>query len=457
MSSSSARRTSSLSRRLGRLRAVGARIRTAVAAAVLLVTAAGPALAATPVAGEAVDLGGAALPGGEASTDPAAPTELEAGLWADTLAGGDPPHQFVYTRTMDSSTVHIGVAGASTDPAGDAVAVEALEQGGESCASDDASTTYSTPQGVIGAAVDVGPSEPGKRDEVCVQSTTITFTVSRGSSSSTTDLPIAVKIVEEAPAGPAADLPTPAPTNPVRAPDGGSEQQLDGATSFADAPGLEGGTAYTFDLTEGDQRLYKVRLGWGQSLDVRAEIPAQSAELQEQFLSTTVELSLVDPMRNAFTAEVDDATSSGTYGSEPAVIAEGVPPLLYLRRFEGAVASLPGDYWVVLNGQPATDREPLDIPVTLTVQVRGEEGGAPAYPDTVTGPGGSEPPDGYAADTPFLVGEGTFSADPSGNPPPSAGDGDDGLGPRRIGGAALLVVSLALCVAGALRLRRRPV
>jgi hypothetical protein len=442
------------------LPAVKAPIRTAVAAVVLLLTAAGPALAA-PASGaaeEELDLGGAPLPGGDASTDPGSPTELEAGLWADTLAGGDPPHQFTYTRTMDSSTVHLGVVAAPSDPDGDALALEAFEQGGESCASDNASTSYSTPQAAIGAAVDVGPSEPGTRDELCVRSRTITFTVSRGSSSSVSDLPIAVKIVEEAPVvGAAADLPTPAPSNPVGAPDGGSEESLEGATSFDDAPEIEGGTAYASELTEGDQRLYRVRLGWGQSLDVRAEVPAQSAELQEQFLNPTVEVSLVDPMRNVFTAEVDDATGSGSYGSEPLVLSEGVPPLFYLRRFEDAVASLPGDYWVVLNAQPAVDREPLDIPVTLTVQVRGDEGGAPAYPDAVTGPGGSGGPDGYAADTPFLVGDGEFSADPSGNPPPSASDDDGGFGPRRIGGAALLVVSLALCVAGALRLRRRPV
>ncbi len=430
----------------------------AAAAVMLLVAASGPA-AAAPAAEEALDLGGSPLPGGSASTDPGAPTELEAGLWADTLAGGGPAHQFVYTRTMDSSTVHLGVAGAPTDPDGDAVAIEALEEGGESCGTDDATSGYGTPQAVIGAAVDVGPSEPGTRDELCVDSSTVTFTVGRGSSSSTTDLPIAVKIVEEAsPGADAADFPTPAPSNPVGAPDGGGEERLDGATSFADAPEIEGGTGYSLDLPEGGQRLFKVRLGWGQSLDVRAAVPAQSAELQEQFINTTVTLGLVDPMRNAFSAEVDDATSSVTYGSEAQVLSEGVPPLLYLRRFDDAVAALPGDYWVVLNAQPAVDREPLDIPVTLTVQVRGDEAGAPTYPERVTGPGGSEPPDGYAADTPFLVGAGTFSADPSGNPPPSASDdgGGDGFGPRRIGGAALLVVSLGLCVAGALRLRRRP-
>ena len=271
-----------------------------------------PATAAT----EGIELGGAELPDGEASTDPAVPTELDAGLWADTLAGGDPPHQFTYTRTMDSSTVHIGVAGAPSDPDGDALAIEAFEQGGESCATDDASTSYSTPQGVIGAAVDVGPSEPGKRDEVCVQSKTITFTASRGSSSCGTPCPSRSRSWRRRRP---ARLPTSRrpPPRTRGAPDGGSEQALDGAHSFADAPELESGTAYTFDLTEGDQRLYKVRLGWGQSLDVRAEVPAQSAELQEQFISTTVDLSLVDPMRNAFTAEVDDATSSGSTTPSP--------------------------------------------------------------------------------------------------------------------------------------------
>ena len=440
---------------------MGARIRTSTATAVLLVTAAtGPALAA-PAAEEAIDLGGAPLPGGDASTDPADPTELDAGLWADTLAASDPPHQFSYTRTMRDSTVHLGVIGSSADPDGDALALEAFEAGGESCGSDEASTDYAVPRAVIGPAVDVGLSEPGEPADACTTSETITFVVDRGSSSSTTtDLPIAVKVVEEAPADVGGDLPSPAPSAVASQPDGGPEEQLDGSTSFADAPEIEGGRSYTLDLPEGAQRLFRVRLGWGQSLDARVDVAAQEPGLEEQlnYSSPTVTVGFVDPMRNPFSSLIDDS-QDGSFATEPEPAVDGVPPVRYLNRFEGPAASLPGDYWVVLNAQPAVDREPVDIAVTLTVQVRGEVGGAPSYPENLTGPGGTDGPDGYEPDTPFLVGDGSFSADPSGNPPPSAGDGDgdDGLGPRRIGGAALLVVSLGLMVAGALRLRRRPV
>lgn len=441
---------------------MAAPIRTSVAAAVLVLTAAGPALAVSPTAPEPVDLGGAPIPGGDASTDPGNPTELEAGLWADTLAGGDPAHQFTYTRTIEFSTVHLAVVGAPVDPDGDGIGIEVFEAGGESCGSDDATTGYPDSLSLIGPAVDVGPSEPGTRDEACLRSETLTFTVGRGSSSaSTSDLPIAIKVVEEAPsdAG-AADLPTPAPSALAQQPDGGAEEQLDGAASFDDAPEIEGGTSYAFDLVEGQQRLFKVRLAWGQSLDAQVDVAAQPEGLEEQlaYSSPGVVLGFVDPMRNPFKKLIDDA-QDGSYATEPDPAIDGVPPVRYLNRFEEPVASLPGDYWVTVTAQPADDREPVEIPVSLTVQVRGEVEGAPSYPDTVQGPGGSAGPDGYAADTPFLVGDGAFSADPSGNPPPSAGDdgGGDGFGPRRIGGAALLVVSLGLCAAGALRLRRRPV
>ena len=440
---------------------MGARIRTAAVAAVLLAAAGGPALAVAPAAPETVDLGGAPLPGGGASTDPGDPSQLVAGLWADTLEGGDPPHQFSYTRTMQYSTVHLGVIGSPGDPAGDGLALEAFEAGGESCGADTASTGYPDVHAVIGPAVDVGPSEPGAREEACITSETITFTVDRGSSSSTSDLPVAIKIVEEAPsdAG-AADLPTPAPSPRAAAPDGGPEERLDGGRSFADAPEITGDRSYVLDLPEGAQRLFRVRLRWGQSLDARVEVAPQPEDLQEQlaYSSPGVVVGFVDPMRNVFSDLVAD-TQDGSFATEPVPAVEGVPPVRYLNRYDDPVASLPGDYWVVVTTQPAEDREPVDIPVTLTAQVRGDEGGAPTYPETVQGPGGSAGPDGYAADTPFLVGEGTFSADPSGNPPPAAGDDDggDGFGPRRIGGAALLVVSLGLCAAGALRLRRRPV
>ena len=121
------------------------------------------------------------------------------------------------------------------------------------------------------------------------------------------------------------------------------------------------------------------------------------------------------------------------------------------------VASLPGDYWVVLNAQPATDREPLDIPVTLTVQVRGEQGGAPPYPEHRDRTRRLPAAGRLRRRHPVPGRRRVVLRRPVRQPTTGHGDDHDGFGPRRIGGAALLVVSLALCVVGALRLRRRPV
>lgn len=417
----------------------------------------------------AVDVGGSPLPGGTGSTDPANPTVLEAGLWADTLGDANTDaatHEFRYARTMKDSTVHVGVVAATTDPEGDQVEVIVTTRNDSLCLSNSTSTTSSTWQGPYTAAVVVAPTADDDIGNPCVISDTLDITVGRSSSESTTDLPIAIKIVEEAPTLGTDQLEQPAESPRYRAVSSdAAAEEIEGSTSFADAPSLEAGAdgvRVETELTEGDVQLYKVPLAWGQSLTATAELETLTETEFEAlgYDSPDVRLLIVDPVRNGFSDGLVDGTEGGSYTTERTEFGIGVPPVRYLNRRSSGDATVPGDYWIAVIAAtlpPDAEREPIEVPVELRVAVEGDVEDAPAYAANVIGPNAQAGPDGYSPDEPFLVG-GTndFAAVASGNPAPPAdgGDGSWWTG-RHLTGLGLGAVSLMLCVVGAAGLVRR--
>lgn len=437
-----------------------ARGAAAVAALVLGVGAWTPYAAASFSSAEPVDLGGQPIDG---STNPTEPTEIEAGLWLDSLgpttASGT--HHFVYERTMDESTVHVGVVATSPEASSDGISLAVLA-GEDDCGSDSQSSTSYTQHGVFGAIVSVGPDAPGTDDGVCLMARTLTITVSRDAAG-TADLPFAIKVVEEAPVTgidpDAPDLPQPDEETTYQLPASGDAEALDGGTSFDEATALDPvaeGVTVTTDIAEGDERLYRVPATWGQQVVAVARIPRHE---DEAFYGPTVDVRIVDPMRNTMDYYATDRANSGSYGTDALTLSVAGQPLRYLNRWDGLAPVLPGDFWVAVAVQPAPvdgGREPVSVPVELTVAVPGEAGeGAPTHQETVIGPGGGAAPEGYSSDTPYLVGDGEFAAVASGNPFTPDTEDDAWWGPRRGVGIGVGVVSLACCAVGAVWLSRR--
>ncbi len=423
--------------------------------------------AATLAEEPAVDLGGQPLPGGTGSTNTADPTELTAGLWSDTLGppqSGTGVHNFVYDRTMADSTVHVGVIGASLAESSDGVDIAVTDPAGEDCGTDGATPTYPVVHGTFGAAVAVGPDEPGETGSVCANASTLRITVTRGLAAEDTDLPIAIKVVEEGPATGVGDLP-PAEEEPTyeRVGSDAEPEQVDSATSFDDAPVLEAspdGVVVSTEVNEGEERLFRVPVTWGQRVSVDAVVPVQDAEDAAvlQFVEPTVDLSIVDPARNSFQDVVDETEPSGYYDTDEVTrLSVGTPPVRYLNRFEDQVAALPGDYWLAIAVPAApADRDAVSVPVELTLAVTGTAEGAPTYQKAVLAPDGNAGPDGYSPEKPFLVGDGKFSAVASGNPAPAPAATEEGwFGPRRLAGIGLAAVSAACIAAGLWQIARR--
>lgn len=434
-------------------------------AALVLGTSSVPAGAAAP--GPWVELGGRPVTG---STDPADPTDLAAGLWSTTLASESEPLHFSYDRRIQGSTVHIGVVGAPAGGDGDGLSIAATDAAiddpeGDDCGSDTATTDSSAPYGTFGAQVVVG-DEADQPDSTCPSADTVAITLSRYSSYNEADLPVALKIVEEAPVS---DRGAPLPDSeelsfdvPDAADPADAAAGPAGAASFDDAP-LVDTTAGTVTLaatvTEGTELLWRVPVTWGDQLVARADIPAVEADDAEGlgYPNSYVALALVQPDRQPYTLTGDD-TSYGYYGgSDRSRLVAASYPLRYVNRFDSDAAPLlPGDHWVSLTVASAPEeRAALDVPVQLTLEVTHTDAKPPTYQAAILAQGGGAGPSGYSADEPFLVGEGEFAAVASGSPAAPVDDDDTWWSARHVTGLGLAAVSLACCVAGAGWLVRR--
>lgn len=410
----------------------------------------------------AVDLGGAEISG--SVTDTANPAVLAPGVWSDTLGAtgsGSDRHYFRYERRMADSTVHIGVVGAPATGS-DGIGLD-VSTGDTDCGSNSASASYGFPQLVVGTSLAVGGED---RDDPCLSNPTLAIEVNRGSSSADADLPIALKIVEEAPVTGTDDLPEPPEDDSYRAvTSDASPADTPGATTFDDAPELDAtadGTKVATTLAEGETQLWRVPVGWGQQVSTVADLPAyDDGDPDLTFYGPDVQLRVISPMRAVTDATTEDGSASATYGEEPAQATVGTAPVTYLNRFEysGGPAA-PGEFWVQVAVAPQDDSaegEPIEVPVELTVAVTGSEDGVPTYSPNVLGPDGNDPPSGYEPQTPFLIDAETFSATAADGAvlPADADDADGWWGPKRYAGIGLALIGGVCFAAGALRLRRR--
>jgi len=441
-----------------------ARAAAAVAALALGVSGWTPYAAGAPLpsalpSAEPVDLGGQPVDG---STDSQRPTALDAGLWTASLGAQGQPQYFVYERQIEDSTVHIGVVG--TPPAVEydgftiaATVVTDEEPAGVDCGSGDASSDTTFPDAVIGDQVVVGDEDSA--DDPCRAVGTIAVKVERASTSTTDPMPIAIKVVEEAPVAdrgePVADdaelgYDLPEPGDPVDGPQG--------ARSFDEAPILDahdGPVTIAAEVTEGTTLLWRVPVDWGEQLVVLGELPTVAED--GPLLNVSVQVRLVQPSRDVFALTESGEYYYGNYvADERTRLIAASHALRYDNRYRDFEPMLPGDHWVAVSVEPAPEeRAAMLAPVELTIAVASADEAEPTYKGAVLAQGGGSGPDGYSPDTPYLVGDGEFSAVASGNPFTPETEDEAWWGPRRGAGIGLGVVSLACCAGGAIWLSRR--
>ena len=417
-------------------------------------------------AAEPVDLGGQPV---GSSTDSREPTPLQPGLWTVSLGPESQPQFFEYERQIEGSTVHVGAVGAPAGAEGDGLDLAATVASPDSpepvdCGTDQASTDSAAPLALVGAHVIAGDEEDSGTTTPCRAADTVAIKLTRYSGYNTADLPVAIKVVEEAPVSAEGEPPpeseeldygVPEPTDPVSSPAG--------SPSFEDAPVVDvdgGPVTLDSEIAEGTELLWRVPMQWGDRLVARADLPGLAEKDAERlgFPSTYVKVAVIQPSRDPFALTRDDDSSYGYYGPpEESTLVVGTYPLRYTNRYSSDVDPvLPGDHWVsVTVATGAEDRAPIDVPVRLTIEVTGTDVAPPTYKDAVLAQGGGDGPADYSAKTPYLVGDGEFSAVASGNPFSPESEDDEWWGPRRGVGLGVGVVSLACCAVGAILLTRR--
>ena len=406
-------------------------------------------------AAEPVDLGGQPI---EGSTNPASPTTLEAGLWTAMLGPSAQPQHFTYDRQIKDSTVHVGVVGTPVTGGSDGIQVDARvptpdDAAPTDCDSDYWTTDSTVPHALVGAEVVVGGADP---TDPCRNAGTVMLEVTRYDSSSTGELPYAIKVVEEAPVTDAGE-PAPEDTDLTYgrpdAVDAATTPQ--GSTSFDDAPVVaaqDGPVTIDAEIAEGSELLWRVPLDWGDQLVVRGDL-AGGVNYEDELYDASVYAHIVQPTRDVSSLTGDDDYPFGVFGEEKAELFVATYPLRYSNRESDLVPALPGDHWVAVSVEPPDEGAPTDVPVRLTFAVEHHDLAAPAYQQSVLSQGGGDGPDGYSAETPYLVGDGEFAAVASGSP--FTPEEDDGWwGARRAAGLGLGVVSLVCCAVGAVWLGR---
>ena len=281
-------------------------------------------------------------------------------------------------------------------------------------------------------------------------------------SSSTGELPIAIKVVEEAPVtDPGEELPEseelelPRP----RADGAGRRSAGRGRPSTtrrvarpSGRPGYRRGR---------DHRGHRAALAGPARLGGPARRPRRpGCDRGRRLRGITVQLHLIQPSRDVFAPTTDDYTY-GDFGAGAARAAIGQPShsatptgsATSCRRCP-ATTGLP---W--RSSRRPTEESAIDVPVDLTFAVTRTDASRPPTKVPSLGQGGGAGPDDYSADTPYLVGDGEFSAVASGNP--FTPDGDATTTATRGGARAARWVSASAspawlcCVAAALWLRAR--
>jgi Ca-activated chloride channel homolog len=169
----------------------------------------------------------------------------------------------------------------------------------------------------------------------------------------------------------APQLPAPAAGKPV---------EIDGGTSFNDAPRLEPGT-YTETVGSGETRYYRVRLGWGQRLTYRVGIPGQPGlGIQAGALYAAIASPLRQPAEQS-----SGSDSSVLVGRDDHELSGSTPASVrYANRDAARSQAVPysvdGDYYLVLDlSYPVGSKVPFSVPVTITVATEGAAEPGPTY------------------------------------------------------------------------------
>jgi Ca-activated chloride channel family protein len=315
---------------------------------------------------------------------------VEPGQYTDVIAAGETAH---YYRVAKQPGWGLNV-GATTRPASSEAALEGFElelrtPDGASCGwADDKRTNALRERAIVSAGISYVPGVGRSADETCADAEELVVEVAYDDDS--LDKEIELVVAEQPPVTDVAALPPGVEdTEPFvgRARVAGEPQPVLGGASFHDAPLLEPGAAYADTLRPGEQLLYRVPVGWGQS--ARLTVTAGPDPLADEALGVqgnTMQMRAFTPYRQslfALTSSGSPVSDTGFYnGVDPTPVTFAIAPVrlrnaevsgIYVDR-----TTLAGEYvFSVEMGQ--LDGTRFAAPITLEAEVLGEVEGEPDF------------------------------------------------------------------------------
>lgn len=359
-----------------RRRSVAAALATAGTAAVLVA-----APAAALGRGDSTTVEGSATPIGAPTVGP--------GAWQDEIPGSAPGSRFyrIERRHSGSSLVVTSSIPLAEDSSSYArVGFQKLD--GTSCYTVTTTDQSQVTQAATAAAVSGPLNGSGEIDPEagCADQQQLLIELT-GPDGSAAAVPVRLTIVEIPAATDVTSLPVRPETvkwlDPVQ---GGDGPQVTGGAGRAPGPLLDPGT-YRTQFSPGEERRFRVRAGWGQSVSAASTV-ALPASADDTVGSTTrpeVELTVLGPNGVPATTSVSDGPvrSTSLWAGETEQVGVQTLPVLYrnLGDSSGLGASQPGTFVVAARltaGEPPLT-EPVDV--LLHVGVNGEVAGEPTFAD----------------------------------------------------------------------------
>lgn len=318
-------------------------------------------------------------------------TPITAGVWTDVIGpieSSTDTRWYRYERTMKGSTLLVGTTllgqgGGDVD----SITLSVLTPDGDSCDLA-ANGTVGYLFELFGIGTRVGGGEGVQPDDPCLAGPLLIKIDRRNDIGRERPSRYSMRIAEEPAVENAGDLPGSLDYDEgtYRAPQvSGAGTATQGGDSLGDATELENGR-YQGKIVPGEIQVFKVKVGWGQSVSAKVSTPeADAALVRADVWDTPGTLQLFNPLGAKVPDDFTDKLATGRLAPRPGgggdtMSAASVP--VRWQNHEGTSTSYEaGFYYVSFAANANREGNSAEMPFTLDVEVQGEEAGVPTFVD----------------------------------------------------------------------------
>ena len=380
--------------------------------------------------------------------------EVGPGQYTDRIAAGETARYYRVAKQRGwGLTVGVTARPPSSEATIEGFELELRTPDGESCGrADNKRTNVLKERPIVSAGVSLVPGVVRSEGETCADADELVVEV--GYNDQSLDKAFEMVVADQPPATDVGTLPpgiedTDRYVRPARV--SGDAQPVLGGASFHDAPRLEPGAAYADTIRPGEQLLYRVPVGWGQSARVTATAgPDPLADEALDIQGDTMQVRAYTPYRQGLSSVTyagAPVSDSGFYnGVDPNPLTFVVAPVRLrnaeLYDFYVDSTDVAGEYFFSVEMGRLDDDTRFAAPLRVEVDVVGDVAGEPTFDGPVASASASPAPS--AAGAPQQADGAPAAAAPS----------DDGPGTGATVGLVVLVLA-AVAGGAALLLRRR--